>query len=89
MTKKLEDMTDDERIAHWQKVREEEQQDRQDKVNQLNEAQREAALTLFKQLDDILDVALYPGMGGLRCVTVLDLQDLDEAKNVFKYQFNL
>lgn len=89
MTKKLEDMTDDERIAHWQKVRKEEQEDRQDKVNQLNEAQREAALTLFKQLDDILDVALYPGMGGLRCVTAIDLQDLDEAKNVFKYQFNL
>ena len=89
MTKKLEDMTDDERIAHWQKVRKEEQEDRQDKVNQLNEAQREAALTLFKQLDDILDIALYPGMGGLRCVTAIDLQDLDEAKNVFKYQFNL
>lgn len=89
MTKKLEDMTDDERIAHWQKVRKEEQEDRQEKVNQLNEAQREAALTLFKQLDDILDVALYPGMGGLRCVTAIDLQDLDEAKNVFKRQFNL
>ena len=89
MTKKLEDMTDDERIAHWQKVRKEVQEDRQEKVNQLNEAQREAALTLFKQLDDILDVALYPGMGGLRCVTAIDLQDLDEAKNVFKYQFNL
>ena len=89
MTKKLEDMTDDERIAHWQKVRKEVQEDRQEKVNELNEAQREAALTLFKQLDDILDVALYPGMGGLRCVTAIDLQDLDEAKNVFKYQFNL
>jgi len=89
MTKKLEDMTDDERIAHWQNMRKEEQEDRQEKVNQLNEAQREAALTLFKQLDDILDVALYPGMGGLRCVTAIDLQDLDEAKNVFKYQFNL
>ena len=82
-------MTDDERIAHWQNMRKEEQEDRQEKVNQLNEAQREAALTLFKQLDDILDVALYPGMGGLRCVTAIDLQDLDEAKNVFKYQFNL
>jgi len=63
-------------------------------VNQLNEAQREAALTLLKQLDDILDVALYPGTGskapgGVRCVTVLDLQDLQEAKNVFKYQFNM
>lgn len=89
MTKKLEDMTDDERIAHWQRVREEEEQDRQEKVNQLNEEQRDAAITLFKQLDDLLDVALYPGMGGLRCVTVLDLQDLDEAKNRFKYQFNL
>ena len=89
MTKKLEDMTDDERIAHWQKVRKEEQEDRQDKVNQLNEAQREAAITLFKQLDDILDVALYPYMGGLRCVTAIDLQDLHEAKDAFKRQFNL
>jgi len=89
MTKKLEDMTDEERIAHWQKVREEEQQDRQDKLNQLTEEQRDAAFTLFKQLDDLLDVALYPDMGGVRCVTALDLQDLDEAKNRFKYHFNL
>ncbi len=89
MTKKLEDMTDDERTAHWKKVREEEQQDRQDKVNQLSVEQREAVVMLFKQLDDILDVALYPCMGGLSCVTVLDLQDLHETKNVFKYQFNL
>ena len=89
MTKKLEDMTDDERIAHWQNMRKEEQEDRQEKVNQLNEAQREAAITLFKQLDDVLDVALYPHMGGLRYVTAIDLQDLNEAKDDFKRQFNL
>lgn len=87
--KKLQDMTDEERTAYWKKVREEEEQDREEKVRQLNPEQRAAAVKLYQNLDDLLDVALYPGMGGIRCVTAIDLQDLDEAKNMFKHQFNL
>ena len=87
--KKLQDMTDEERTAYWKKVREEEEQDREKKVRQLNPEQRAAAVKLYQNLDDLLDVALYPGMGGIRCVTAIDLQDLDEAKNMFKHQFNL
>ncbi len=87
--KNLQDMTDEERIEYWKKVREEEEQDREKKVRQLNPEQRAAAVKLYQTLDDLLDVALYPGMGGIRCVTAIDLQDLDEAKNMFKHQFNL
>ena len=89
MPKKLENMTDDERIAHWAKVREKEKAERAVKINQLTYAQRMAVVEVHRWLDNVLDTALYPDMGGIRSVSAYDLQELSDAKDKLQFQFNL
>ena len=89
MPKKIENMTDDERIAHWAKVREKEKAERAVKINQLTYAQRMAVVEVHKWLDNVLDTALYPDMGGIRSVSAFDLQELSDAKEKLQFQFNL
>ena len=89
MPKKIENMTDDERIAHWAKVREKEKAERAVKINQLTYAQRMAVVEVHKWLDNVLDVALYPDLGGIRAVSAFDLQELSDAKDKLQFQFNL
>ena len=89
MAKKLENMTQDERIAHWENVREKERINRRNRIAKLSMEQRAAVIDINKLLDKVLDVALYPDMGGIRMVSAYDLQELSDAMDTLQWQFNL
>ncbi len=89
MAKKLHNMTHDERIAHWENVREKERINRRNRIAKLSMEQRAAVIDINKLLDKVLDVALYPDMGGIRMVSAYDLQELSDAMDTLQWQFNL
>ncbi len=89
MAKKLENMTTDERIAYWAAQREKERIQRRDRIGKLSIEQRAAVISVYNLLDSILDVALYPDLGGIRAVSAYDLQELSDAKDTLEHQFNL
>ena len=89
MAKKLENMTTYERIAYWDKQREQDKQKRQSCMNKLQPMQQAALYSINSKLDAILDTALYPDMGGIRAVSAFDLQELSDAKDTLAFQFNL
>ena len=89
MAKKLHNMTHDERIAHWENVREKERIDRRNRIAKLSMDQRAAVINVNKLLNRVLDVALYPDMGGIRMVSAYDLQELSDAMDTLQWQFNL
>ncbi len=89
MAKKLENMTHDERIAYWENVREKERIDRRNRIGKLSLDQRVAVIKIYQMLDEVLETALYPDMGGIKCVTAYDLQELSDAKDKLRYEFNL
>ncbi len=82
-------MTSDERIAHWENVREKERINRRNRIAKLSMEQRAAVIDINKLLDKVLDVALYPDMGGIRMVSAYDLQELSDAMDKLQWQFNL
>ena len=89
MGKKLENMTQDERIAYWAAQREKERINRRNRIAKLSMEQRGAVISVHNLLDTILDTALHPDMGGIRAVTAFDLQELSDAMDVLRFQFNL
>jgi pantothenate synthetase len=89
MAKKLKNMTQDERIAYWENVREKERLNRRNRIAKLSMEQRAAVININKLLDTVLETALYPDMGGIRAVTAYDLQELSDAMDALQYQFNL
>lgn len=89
MAKKLHNMTTDERIEHFAKEREKEKSERAVKINKLSYQQRIAVVEVHKLLDSILDIALYPDMGGIKMVSAYDLQELSDAKDKLAFEFNL
>ena len=89
MAKKLKNMTSDERIAYWENVREKERINRRNRIAKLTMEQRAAVIEVNKLLDKVLDVALYPDMGGIRAVSAYDLQELSDAMDTLQFQFNL
>ena len=89
MAKKLQNMTQDERIAYWENIREKERINRRNRIAKLSMEQRAAVININKLLDTVLDVALYPDMGGIKAVTAYDLQELSDAMDALQYQFNL
>ena len=89
MAKKLHNMTTDERIEHFAKEREKEKSERAVKMNKLSYQQRMAVIEVHKLLDSILDIALYPDMGGIKMVSAYDLQELSDAKDKLAFEFNL
>ena len=89
MPKKLRNMTDDERMKYWANVREKERIDRRNRIAKLSMEQRAAVINVNKLLDTVLDVALYPDMGGIRMVSAYDLQELADAMHTLQSQFNL
>ena len=89
MAKKYDNMTTDERIEYWNKEREKARKLREKNINHLDEHQRKALVELHKYLERVLDIALYPDMGGIKAVSAYDLQELADAKDVFQTQFNL
>ena len=89
MAKKLENMTQDERIAYWAAHRERDRADRWKRMNQLSYEQRSSILDVHKWLDEVLDTALHPCMGGIKAVTAYDLQELSDAKDRLRNEFNI
>jgi hypothetical protein len=89
MAKKLHNMTTDERIAHFEKEREKEKSERAVKINKLSYQQRMAVIEVNKLVDSILDIALYPDMGGIKMVSAYELQELSDAKDKLAFEFNL
>ena len=89
MAKKIENMTQDERIAYFENVREKERINRRNRIAKLTMEQRAAVININKLLDTVLETALYPDMGGIKAVTAYDLQELSDAMDALQYQFNL
>ena len=88
MAKKLENMTQDERIEYWANVREKERINRRNRIAKLSMEQRAAVISVSNLLDTVLDTALHPDMGGIKAVTAYDLQELADAKDKLRYEFN-
>ena len=88
MAKKLENMTQDERIAYWAAQREKERIQRRNRIAKLSLDQRAAVIKVYRLLDEVLDTALYPDMGGIKAITAYDLQELSDAKDRLRYEFN-
>ena len=89
MAKKYENMTMDEKIAYNKKKQQRDREDREILINQLSYDQRMAVINVDKWLSSVLDVALYPDMGGIRMVSAYELQELSDASDTLKYQFNI
>ncbi len=89
MAKKVHNMTTDERIAYFEREREKEKSARAVKINKLSYQQRVAVIEVHKLLDNILDTALYPDMGGIKMVSAYELQELSDAKDKLAFEFNL
>ena len=89
MAKKLQNMTQDERIAYWENIREKERINRRNRIAKLTMEQRAAVININKLLDTVIETALYPDMGGIKAVTAYDLQELSDAMDALQYQFNL
>ena len=89
MGKKLENMTLDERIAYLAAEREKERIQRRNRIAKLSLDQRVAVIKVYEMLDEMLDTALYPNMGGIKAVTAYDLQELSDAKDRLRNEFNL
>ena len=89
MAKKLYNMTTDERIAYFAKEREKERIQRRNRIGKLSVEQRVAVITVNELLDKVIDIALYPDMGGIKMVSAYDLQELSDAKDTLEFQFNL
>ena len=89
MAKKLQNMTQDERIVYWENQREKERIQRRNRIGKLSIDQRAAVIEVYKLLDDILDTALYPDMGGIKMVSAYSLQELSDANDTLQFQFNL
>ena len=89
MGKKLENMTQDERIEYWAAQREKERIQRRNRIAKLSLDQRVAVIKVYELVDEILDTALHPCMGGIKAVTVYDLQELSDAKDRLRNEFNI
>jgi len=89
MAKKVHNMTTDERIAYFEREREKEKSARAVKINKLSYQQRVAVIEVHKLVDSILDIALYPDMGGIKMVSAYELQELSDAKDKLAFEFNL
>jgi hypothetical protein len=89
MAKKLHNMTHDERMEHFENVREKERINRRNRIGKLSLDQRVAVIKVNELLGEVLETALYPDMGGIKCVTAYNLQELSDAMDTLQFQFNL
>jgi|11BtaG_2_1085332.scaffolds.fasta_scaffold00403_19 hypothetical protein len=87
--KNIENMTQEERIVYWEKRREREAFARLETFNALSADQRQAVKDLYDKLDSVLDTVLYPENGGIKYVTAFELQELADANDTLRFNFNL
>jgi len=89
MPKKYENMTADERMVYWEKKRDQEKKNKQKHVDLLEPSQLKALKDMNKLLTSMLRTAMYNDMGGMRMVSMVEMQDLEEAHNLVQFKFNL
>ena len=89
MAKKLQNMTQDERISYWENERIKARVNRQDRINKLNFDQRGALADLHSNLQTVLDTALDVDMGGIKAVSLFEMQELQHAADKLHFEFNL
>lgn len=89
MAKKIQNMTMDERIAYYDNEREKARINRQDRINKLNFDQRTAVTDLHKKLQTVLDTALDVDMGGIKAVSLFEMQELQYAADTLHFEFNM
>jgi len=89
MAKKLQNMTADERIAYWHNRQEKEKSERAMAINKLMYAQRMAVVDLHSKLQTVLDTALDVDMGGIKSVSLFEMQELQYAADKLHFEFNL
>lgn len=87
--KNIENMSTDERIEYYNKKREQDACERLEAFNALSADQRQAVKDLYDKLDSVLDTVLYPENGGIKYVTAFDLQELADANDTLRFNFNL
>lgn len=87
MAKKLENMTQNERLAYWAKQQEAERDARQVRIDNLDEKQMQAIKDVYKLASSITDDALYHG--GVRCIPCDDFNQLEDKLNDLIRQFNI
>ena len=81
--KKIENMTDDERIEHWRRERIAAEKQRQELIDALSDGQREALKEMSRAAEDIM--TSYREMWHPNWQ---DIVRLDEALSTFNSQFN-
>lgn len=89
MAKKLQNMTQDERISYWENERRKAYFNRQGRINKLNFDQRGALADLHIKLQTVLDTALDVDMGGIKSVSLFEMQELQYAADKLHFEFNL
>lgn len=87
MAKKLENMTQNERLAYWAKQQEAERSARQVRIDNLDEKQMQAIKDVYKLASSITDDALYHG--GVRYIPCDDFNQLEDKLNDLIRQFNI
>jgi len=79
MAKKLENMTTDERIAHWEKERNKQRIERTKIFESLPIDMKNTIIDLLNAVDPVIETALHEG--GVRYLSAFDLQHLrDEVE---------
>jgi len=86
MTKKLDNMTMDERMAFFEKKREQERKERQKIVNQVPVDLLASVIQLHKWAESIAHDGIYTGV---KYIPAYELQELEAAADQVKHNFNI
>jgi len=89
MAKEYHNMTPKERMKYWEKMRKKERIERKIRIDRLSNEQRAAVVNLHSTLQSILDTALDVDMGGIKAVSLFEMQELQYAADKLHFEFNL
>ena len=82
-------MTPKERMKYWEKIRKKERIERKIGIDRLSNEQRAAVVNLHSTLQSVLDTALDVDMGGIKAVSLFEMQELQYAADKLHFEFNL
>ena len=82
-------MTPKERMKYWEKMRKKESIERKIRIDRLSNEQRAAVVNLHSTLQTMLDTALDVDMGGIKAVSLFEMQELQYAADKLHFEFNL
>ena len=89
MAKEYHNMTPKERMKYWEKMRKKECIERKIRIDRLSNEQRAAVVNLHSVLQSVLDTALDVDMGGIKAVSLFEMQELQYAADKLHFEFNL